>query len=152
MMKIQPHSIALVGFFVATALMCSSFKLVSVCSLEVRITGAENADGNMSLLLFNSKTGFPSDASKAYKFSVVKAIGSNQSIVFDNLPAGVYAVAVMHDQNGNGQLDTGLFGIPQEGIGVSNNALNTFGPPVFEETCFSLNEPRKIIDITLEYW
>ncbi len=133
-------------------MLLSSFRPMNSCVLEVRINGAENADGNMSLLLFNSKTGYPADASKAFKYSVVKATGSYQRVVFDNLPAGVYAVAVMHDQNGNGQLDTGLFGIPQEGIGVSNNALNTFGPPVFEETCFSLNEPRKIIDITLEYW
>ena len=151
-MKIQPHFIALVGFFVATSLMCSSFRMVSGCSLEVLINGAENADGNMSLLLFNSKSGFPSDASKACKYSIVKATGTLQRVVFENLPAGTYAVAVMHDQNGNGLLDTNLFGIPQEGIGVSNNALNTFGPPVFEETSFSLNEQRKVIEITLDYW
>jgi uncharacterized protein (DUF2141 family) len=58
----------------------------------------------------------------------------------------------MHDQNSNGVLDTNLLGIPQEGIGVSNNALNTFGPPIFEESCFNLNEPKKVIEITLDYW
>jgi uncharacterized protein (DUF2141 family) len=138
--------------FVIAAVMCASHRPANSCTLEIRIKGAENADGNMSLLLFNSKTGFPSDASKAYKNSVVKASGSYQSVVFENLPIGTYAVAVMHDQNGNGQLDTNLFGIPQEGIGVSNNALNTFGPPIFEETSFSLNEQRKVIEITLDYW
>jgi uncharacterized protein (DUF2141 family) len=30
--------------------------------------------------------------------------------VFDNLPAGVYAVAVYHDENSNGKLDRGMFG------------------------------------------
>jgi uncharacterized protein (DUF2141 family) len=30
--------------------------------------------------------------------------------VFDNLPAGVYAVAVCHDENSNGKLDRGMFG------------------------------------------
>ena len=151
-MKIHPRHFGFVGLLIAVALFFLSFRPVALCSLEVRIKGAENADGNLSLLVFNSKTGFPSDASKACKYSIVKATGSYQSVVFENLPAGTYAVAVMHDQNGNGQLDTNLFGIPQEGIGVSNNALNTFGPPMFEETSFSLNEQRKVIEITLDYW
>ena len=151
-MKIQPGFITCLGLFLLAALLNFSFRPISTCSLEVRIKGAENADGNLSLLVFNSKTGFPSDASKACKYSIVKATGSYQSVVFENLPIGTYAVAVMHDQNGNGQLDTNLFGIPQEGIGVSNNALNTFGPPLFEETSFTLNEQRKVIEITLDYW
>jgi uncharacterized protein (DUF2141 family) len=151
-MKIQPRFITGLGLFLLAALLIFSFRPISTCSLEVRIKGAENADGNLSLLVFNSKTGFPSDASKAIKNSIVKATGYDQSVVFENLPVGTYAVAVMHDQNGNGQLDTNLFGVPQEGIGVSNNALNTFGPPVFEETSFSLNEQRKVIEITLDYW
>lgn len=151
-MKIQFRFIVSCGLLLLAAFLCFSFRTISTCTLEVRIKGAENADGNLSLLVFNSKTGFPSDASKACKYSIVKATGSYQTVVFENLPMGTYAVAVMHDQNGNGQLDTNLFGIPQEGIGVSNNALNTFGPPVFEETSFSLYEQRKVIEITLDYW
>ena len=151
-MNIHKRFIAKLIFVLPIAIMVSAYRPVQLCSLEVVIKGAENADGNMSLLVYNSKNGFPSDASKACKSAVVKANGTYQRVVFDNLPAGTYAVAVMHDQNGNGQLDTNLFGVPQEGIGVSNNALNTFGPPVFEETSFSLNEQRKVIEITLDYW
>jgi uncharacterized protein (DUF2141 family) len=151
-MNIHKRFIAKLIFVLPLAITVSAYRPVQLCSLEVVIKGAENADGNMSLLVYNSKNGFPSDASKACKSAVVKANGTYQRVVFDNLPVGTYAVAVMHDQNSNGVLDTNLLGIPQEGIGVSNNALNTFGPPIFEESCFNLNEPKKVIEITLDYW
>jgi uncharacterized protein (DUF2141 family) len=151
-MRKQFQRLSLWSCILAGSISFQSFKAPVTCSLEVRIKGAENANGNMSLLLFNSKTGFPSDANRAIKYSVVKATGSLQTVVFDNLPPGTYAVAVMHDQNGNGVLDTNLLGIPQEGIGVSNDAINTFGPPEFDESSFQLKESRKTIDISMEYW
>ena len=38
-----------------------------------------------------------------------------------NLPAGNYAVQVMHDENENNKLDTNFMGMPIEGYGFSNN-------------------------------
>ncbi len=37
------------------------------------------------------------------------------TITFPDVAAGTYAVACFHDENGNGKLDTGMFGIPTEG-------------------------------------
>ena len=45
------------------------------------------------------------------------------------VPPGTYAVAVHHDEDGDGEMDTGLFGIPSEPHGFSNNARGRFGPP-----------------------
>ena len=39
---------------------------------------------------------------------------------FENLPAGQYALAIVHDENGNNKLDT-FAGIPKEGYGFSRN-------------------------------
>lgn len=130
----------------------SSFHPNSTGSIEVRIQGVSNGRGKLALLVFNSKNGFPSDAGKAIKNSIVTVNGGVQSVYFYNLPFGTYAVTVLHDENANGTLDTNLFGIPQEGVGVSNNALNTFGPPVFDEASFCLGSSNKTIDITLDYW
>jgi uncharacterized protein (DUF2141 family) len=41
--------------------------------------------------------------------------------VFDELPSGACAVAVVHDENGNGRLDKNSLGIPTEGYDVPNN-------------------------------
>ena len=65
----------------------------------------------------------------------------NNEVVFstDSLPAGVYAVRVMHDVNGNGDLDSNLIGMPTEPFGFSNNARGNFGPPTFSDTKFTVN-------------
>jgi uncharacterized protein (DUF2141 family) len=56
--------------------------------------------------------------------------------VFEPIPAGTYAVACFHDENKNGRLDTGLFGIPTEGTVVSNHAKGFMGPPSFGNARF----------------
>jgi uncharacterized protein (DUF2141 family) len=46
-----------------------------------------------------------------------------------NLPAGEYVVTAFQDTNGNGQLDTGIFGAPKEPAAKSNwNGIGSPGP------------------------
>ena len=56
---------------------------------------------------------------------------------FDGLPRGGYAVAVIHDENGNHKLDT-FAGIPREGFGFSRDPAIGFGPPSFAAARFPL--------------
>lgn len=52
-----------------------------------------------------------------------------------------YAVAVFHDKNRNGTLDTlGPFKIPKEGIGFSNNPKILKSRPKWKEVSFKLTE------------
>lgn len=60
------------------------------------------------------------------------------------MPAGTYAVSVIYDEDGNGELNTGLLGIPTEPVGFSNNAAGLFGPPDFAEAAIVLTAPRTI--------
>ena len=53
------------------------------------------------------------------------------------LPRGDYALAVIHDENGNARLDT-IAGIPREGFGFSRNPPIRFGPPRFAAARFDL--------------
>ncbi len=52
--------------------------------------------------------------------------------------AGTYAVSLIHDENGNGKLDTAL-GMPREGFGFSRNPAISFGPPKFKSASFAVN-------------
>ncbi|MFW2852626.1 DUF2141 domain-containing protein [Sphingomonas sp. TX0543] len=69
-----------------------------------------------------------------------------------NLPAGRYAVQVFLDENGNRKVDRGLFGIPKEGIGFSNDARIRFGPPKFAEAAFTFDGTSKVIRLNLRYF
>jgi uncharacterized protein (DUF2141 family) len=59
------------------------------------------------------------------------------TLMFDNLPSGTYALALIHDENGNGKLDT-MMGIPKEGFGFSKNPAIRFGPPSFKSASVAI--------------
>lgn len=65
------------------------------------------------------------------------APASEGGIRFDGLAPGVYALAVIHDENGNAKLDT-FVGIPREGFGFSRDPRIGFGPPRFEAASFEV--------------
>ena len=73
-----------------------------------------------------------------------------RSVAFDALPVGDYAIAVIHDENGNRKLDT-LLGIPREGFGFSRNPAIGFGPPRFSAARFLLDKNGTAQDIRIRY-
>jgi uncharacterized protein (DUF2141 family) len=96
-----------------------------------------NSRGQVGCLLFGSPRGFPQDPSAALQRKWC-AIASAQSLcAFEAVPAGTYAVACFHDENQNGALDTGVFGIPKEGTAASNDAKGFMGPPRFDDAKFA---------------
>jgi uncharacterized protein (DUF2141 family) len=56
---------------------------------------------------------------------------------FDNVQPGTYAIMVMHDLNGNNQMDFEGNGMPKENYAVSSNEL-LMGPPTFEICKFAV--------------
>jgi uncharacterized protein (DUF2141 family) len=127
------------------------FRTPPAGGVSIKIKGIEGNKGQLALLIFSGANGFPSDHTKAMKQAMVPITGNTVVYTFTDLPAGTYAVTVMHDENKNNTLDTNMFGIPEEGIGVSNDALSMFGPPAFKECAFTHNGSSTSIEITLDY-
>ena len=50
---------------------------------------------------------------------------------------GIYAIQAWHDINDNGECDQGLFGIPREPIGFSNDAMTGLSRPKFDHAAFT---------------
>jgi uncharacterized protein (DUF2141 family) len=123
-------------------------------TLRVRITGARNAKGRIGIELCRDPKAFPCEGSNAAdsQWVQIDARTLTAQAVFERIPQGVYAVAVFHDENMNGKLDSNFFGIPKEGYGASNNPKKRIGPPKFEQAKFSLNQPECSIEISLMYW
>lgn len=51
------------------------------------------------------------------------------TLIFEDIPAGRYAIQLFADRNGNGQLDSSPRGIPLEPVGFSNNPPLLRGKP-----------------------
>ncbi len=97
------------------------------------IEGLANAKGEVRIAMFNSKNSY----TKKPVYAVVLPVDS--TVVdwnVDELPFGEYAIAVYHDKNANGKLDTNLLGIPKERYGFSNNARGRFGPASWTDSHF----------------
>jgi uncharacterized protein (DUF2141 family) len=88
-------------------------------------------------MLFGWEKGFPRDSGAALQRTWCPIHGSESTCSFDPIPAGTYAVACFHDENGNGTCDTGVLGIPTEGTVVSNEPKGFLGPPRFKDAAFS---------------
>jgi uncharacterized protein (DUF2141 family) len=119
----------------------------------VRVTGVRNHKGRIALALFRSEAGFPGDSSKAVRLQQAEIDARTQSaqFVLEEVPYGVYAASVFHDENMNGRLDKNLVGAPKEGYGASNNPRKRMGPPPFSEAYFRLDQPELSMEIKLIY-
>ena len=69
-------------------------------------------------------------------FTTVPAKLGTTVVVIANVPPGRYAAQVFHDRNGNGKIDRGLFGIPKEPVGFSNDAPIHMAPPRWDAAMF----------------
>jgi uncharacterized protein (DUF2141 family) len=105
--------------------------------LSVRLVELRNSNGGVGCALFASEKGFPKDPTAAAQTTWCPIVNRESSCSFVPIPAGIYAVACFHDENNNRKMDKGLFGIPTEGVVVSNHAKGFMGPPRFSDARFS---------------
>ena len=104
--------------------------------LEISLSGLRSAKGEVRLCVWHGPTKFP-DGKCLGESIVVPAMTPVVSVAVPLQP-GDYAVSLIHDENGNGKLDTGFLGIPKEGVGFSQNPKISFGPPTYVASKFDM--------------
>lgn len=97
--------------------------------LTVELSKLRSDAGQAGCALYDSDKGFPTEPQRALQRIFCPIAQGAARCAFEPVPAGTYAVACFHDQNGNGVLDLGRLGIPVEGTVVSNHARGFLGPP-----------------------
>ncbi|MFM9979143.1 MAG: DUF2141 domain-containing protein [Sphingomonadaceae bacterium] len=119
-------------------------------SLDAEITGFRSAKGQVLACLTTRPDRFP-DCQRdpeARRFTLPTAHAAE--LRFADLPSGQYALALIHDENGNGKLDT-LMGIPREGFGFSRNPAIRFGPPKFAEARVTVTAGTADENVRMKY-
>lgn len=107
-------------------------------TLTVTVVNIKSDKGVILAALCNSRESYEGSAAAFMGCSQTVANGRSV-LVFEDLPAGEYAIKLVHDKNGNGKMDTGLFGIPKEDYAFSNNVPGPLGPPDFDKVKFSVD-------------
>jgi uncharacterized protein (DUF2141 family) len=137
--------------FVTGMLLIAQLLTVQLCaqgSLEVVVKKVKDGKGNVRVGIFKDEKTFLKTAAWG---KVVKASAGEVKVLFEGVPAGTYAVSVIHDENEDGELDSGMFGIPKEGFGFANDAMGTFGPPDFEKASIKVGNTPQTISISIKY-
>jgi len=102
------------------------------------VTGFDSEEGQVLIALFLDPTGWPADSQAAFAALTLPIRDGRTEARIDEVPAGPFALSVIHDRDRDGELDKGAFGIPSEDYGFSRNARGTLGPPSFEEARLDL--------------
>jgi uncharacterized protein (DUF2141 family) len=109
-------------------------------SLSISIDGLRNTRGAVLVCVTANSGAFP-DCSRdpaATRLRVAAAdIHGDVRISLNG--GGTYAVAIVHDENANGRLDTMMM-MPREGFGFSRNPRLRMGPPRFTDAAFAVGE------------
>ena len=118
-------------------------------SLNLTLEGLRNRSGQVHLCLTRDQAFFP-DCSRD-PHAVKRSLGTAQAGQLTiEAPPGDYALSVVHDQTGNGRLDT-VLGIPREGFGFSRNPAIRMGPPRFRDTRFTLPAQGATFAVRIRY-
>ena len=110
-------------------------------TLTIEVASFENTKGVLRVCITDKKDDFL----KSCTFSKTVVVKDEAvSLKIENMEKGNYAVSVYHDENNNDILETtGLFGIPIEPYGFSNNPSMIFGPS-FKKSVFRMTSDKNI--------
>ena len=142
--------VRLASFVAAMAFLASPAFSESSSTVLIEVSGFKNTRGTLNCRLFTKAADFPDG--EGIVTSRVPITGPNTSCSFSNVEPGTYAIAIVHDENGNGKLDKNFVGVPSEGYGVSNNKTYALSEPKWNESIFTLGaNESKTLQVNLRY-
>lgn len=114
-------------------------------NVTIEITEVLPLQGKIIMAIFNSKNGYKKNI--PYKELKVEST-SDTLFVNETLPSGEYVISMFQDKNGNGKLDTYLFNIPKEPIGLTNYFKKGITGP-YKKLKVEINEANTVIKIKM---
>jgi uncharacterized protein (DUF2141 family) len=129
-----------------------SFLLASSDSaeLELHVGGLRSTRGLVHVCVTEAPAYFPDCHADTRAVTATVAAGAAATIRLGPLAPGAYAIAVVHDENANGKLDT-ILSIPREGFGFSRDAPVRFGPPHFADARISIRTGANRQSVRMRY-
>ena len=112
-------------------------------TLTINVTNIKDISGSVRVCLVQKADEYLSSNCNLGKS--VKVSSKEAQVEFKSLSAGTYCITLFHDVDNNNKLNTeGMFGMPSEPYGFSNNPKTWFGPPKYEKCIFELSEDMAV--------
>lgn len=120
--------------------------------LQVSVSGMRSTKGLVSITIYpDDPEHFLDGAYKLARRAVPVVLPVTQACFAFTAP-GYYAVALFHDENGNGHFETTQLGIPTEGFGFSNNPTLYLGPPGLRQVRFLAHPGDNPIEVQMKFY
>lgn len=120
--------------------------------LAVEVVGLRNDTGTVRVAVYATAAGFPTDRSAVVSRCEARI---DHGVARCDAPAsrgaGEYAVAILHDEDNDGEPMMNLVGAPLEGIGFSNDARPMLAPPSWEAARVNFTGGTLPVRITAQY-
>lgn len=115
--------------------------LVSAETLTITIADIRESEGLLMIQVANSEKGFEFSEDSAVPPPVaISQLAEAGEMTFEvTLPPGIYGARVLHDLNGNGEMDSNFVGMPKEPWAFSNNATGRLGPAKWQDAKFEIS-------------
>jgi uncharacterized protein (DUF2141 family) len=101
---------------------------------QIRVQGLRQDKGSIIINLFASAESWESEVPD--KIVQISPLQGNSAAITVDLPAGNYAFFLYHDEDANGELKRGTFGLPGEPYAFSNNVRIGLSKPSFQKMKF----------------
>lgn len=121
-------------------------------NLTLKINAPEEARGSLRIAIFKHEDDFL-NTDKAVYLKVLE-VNDLQPVEHQvgQLHYGEYAIAIFHDTNNNGRLDTNWLGIPKEPYAFSNDAGKKWKKPSFQDAKVLLDTENRVVRLQLRTW
>lgn len=139
--SVRPYGVMLLALFVPL--------FANAATLDLTISDVRGDEGQVMLQVSSSGAEFTGE-SEPPTVSIMQRAQRGSMAMQLALPEGTYAIRVMHDRNGNGELDTNFVGLPKEPFGFSNNVVGRLGPATWQDAQFDLSVDR-VLNIRLNH-
>lgn len=117
-------------------------------NLEVELKDLKTGKGKLYISLFSKENGFPENPDKAFKTWI---LSTESKLDLGALPTGTYALALLHDLDGNKKMTYNILGIPQDGYSISPDGGPKWSKPAFSKSTFSIEPGQNQLTLKVHY-
>jgi uncharacterized protein (DUF2141 family) len=118
-------------------------------SVEVTVTNVRSALGHVRVAICTKET-FLTPTCQVHRS--VPSMQGTTVVRFEDVPPGEYAAQAYLDEHDWGEVRRDLLGMPENGIGFSNDAPMRFGPPKWDDARFAVGATPVRVSVNLHYY
>lgn len=118
-------------------------------SFTLEINGLKSPTSTVYVGFYTADNSFPKQGQHQFR-KVIQPNGNVVSETWDDIPSGEYAIAIYQDLNEDNQLNTNLFGMPQEPYGFSTDfKAGMFNLPTFQKCKITIDKDAGVHKVSL---